>query len=243
MIAEAMLVPLESQKERDVEQLLKDYRAYWSPFGSARPLEDTGVVDAAYGPAGYIYTGALFDRQDRRLLAESYEALEHALTMLKIKENHLWLLLLSPYLGDPADPSIVDRWREHRPGLVDHHDRAIKTLARYLKHRELYPVYPKLMSEKEEARLEAKNAEVYAVFQRIRVSGVGVDAAKRQAADACDVPLSAVERIVEFRSDVKPDACQWGGCDRAPFSQNLCMRHYAQARRRRLKEGAESERS
>src|SRR4028118_2158126 len=91
LIAEVLALAFDTQHERDVEQLLKDYRAWHSAYGGARALEDTGVKDASYGPAGYIWTGAAFDRGDRRLLAESYEALEHALTMLKIRENHLWL--------------------------------------------------------------------------------------------------------------------------------------------------------
>lgn len=235
----SVLVAEKTQHERDVEQLLKDYRSWHTGFGAARALEDTGVVDAAYGPAGYIWAGAEFAEGDRRLLAESFDYLEHALTLLKIERNHLWLLLLGPYIGDPGDPSIVDQWRRQgRDNLVEYHDQAIRELAHYLRHKELHPVYPKLMSESEEARIEHQNAEVYAVFQRLRVAGASVEEAKRQTADVLpNVTIGAVERIVEHRSEAKPDRCAWGACERAPFSQNLCMKHYQQARRERQKRG------
>ena len=60
---------------------------------------------------------------------------------------------------------------------------------------------------------------------------MGVAAAKAQTAEACDVPPTVVEYIVELRSDMKPDQCSWSGCERAPFSRSLCMRRYQQERR------------
>jgi hypothetical protein len=44
-------------KKREVLQLLRDYRAWHTPHGGAMPLDETGVADASYGPAGLIEAG------------------------------------------------------------------------------------------------------------------------------------------------------------------------------------------
>lgn len=44
-------------KQREVLQLLKDYRAYHSAYGGAMPLDETHAMDAAYGPAGIVNRG------------------------------------------------------------------------------------------------------------------------------------------------------------------------------------------
>jgi hypothetical protein len=43
---------------------LKDYRPFHSAFGGAMPLDETHVVDAAYGPTGVLLTGAGFRKED-----------------------------------------------------------------------------------------------------------------------------------------------------------------------------------
>jgi hypothetical protein len=58
-------------------------------------------------------------RQDFRQsqLAESFEAIEGALTSRKSGgplKNAAYLVLLAPYLGDPADPSMVGGWRKNQ---------------------------------------------------------------------------------------------------------------------------------
>lgn len=165
--------------------------------------------------------------------------------------------LREAYLDDPGNYSIVDDWRGRlaqldqenerrarkkppippRVALVsprrflERHDAAIAYLAEDLKYTELHVVFARPMSETEETEMQGKNAEMFAVFQRLRVAGASVPAAKAQTAEKFDIPLSVIERVVEFRSHDKPDTCLWGGCARAPFRQDLCIAHYNQRRR------------
>ena len=111
-------------------QLLRDYRAFHTAFGGARPFDETNVVDAAYGPAGYIGAGQAFDKADRRLLAESFAHLEHALTLLQKEHMAAYLVLLSPYLSDPADPSLVEAWRERERKWERERERLRQTKAK-----------------------------------------------------------------------------------------------------------------
>ncbi len=100
------------------------------------PLDETGVRDASYGPAGLITTGAGFKEGDIEDLRDSYRKLNAAIRRLRREHKPrwveewrpfrhkdaprilrrdrfpLWAVLIGPYLGDPADPSIVDDWRE-----------------------------------------------------------------------------------------------------------------------------------
>jgi hypothetical protein len=62
-------------KHREVLQLLKDYRTFHTAFGGAMPLDETHVVDAAYGPAGMVASGAAFEERDVPGLRRSYEKL------------------------------------------------------------------------------------------------------------------------------------------------------------------------
>lgn len=239
-------------KKREVEQLLRDYRAWYSPFGGALAPEDSHVRSADYGPAGLIFSGCEFEREDRRLLRESFEALRLALVLLRSERGVIskhsngdeitglsaWTALIEPYLADPADPSIVDGWRKSEyisaKRFLERHDVAIEKLAQYLRKEDLHVVFPVRMSENEEQKMERQNADIYAKYQALRVSGLTrkvaiIQTAKHFRHGGAD----AVERIVEFRSENKSDQCAWGGCDRAPFSQNLCIAHYHQQRRKR----------
>jgi hypothetical protein len=224
-------------KQREVLQLLRDYRAWHSAYGGAISLDEAAnMTDTTYGPAGMVTTGAEFEPHDRKLLAESYEHLRHALTLLQ-NDGPLgmaaWSVLLTPYLGDPADPSIVAEWRKKRPNLAEWHDRAVSQLAWYLRKVDLHYVPPKIMSEQEEAAVEKQNASMYAVFQRLRVSGLKEDAALEQTAENFGVPSDYVRRVLEFRGDTKLATCAEGGCDRSVYQQNLCQRHYQRAWRAR----------
>jgi hypothetical protein len=178
----------------------------------------------------------------------------------RITGSAAYAVLIDPYLSDPADASMVDdlrakvaeidRENERRlmakqplrvamvspRRFLERHDAAISWLAWYLEHVDLYVVFPRRMSETEAAKIEHQNAEIYAVFQRLRVSGLNTGDAITQTAEDFGVSQGAVERIVEFRLEVRPDQCSWGGCERAPFSQNLCQKHYQQRRRERKKQ-------
>lgn len=231
-------------KKREVLQLLRDYRTFHSAFGSARSWDDQHVAQAAYGPAGIILAGAEYrdyTRDEVERLAKSYDHLEDALTYLK-GDGPLgvtaYTVLLRPYLGAEPDPSVVERWRTTKPLTAEWHDLAVGQLAHYLRHKKLYPIEPKRLSESEEKSIENKNAEIYANFQRLRNSGLSERAAAEQAGEEAKPAVSReyVERLIEFRDTLKPKVCIESGCDRKPERGNLCMKHYMQERRRQERE-------
>ncbi len=233
-------------------------------------MDDTHMAEASYGPAGLIFAGTEFEREDRRLLLESFAALWRSLARMQreprvgkhangevITGSAAYSALIEPYLSDPADSSMVGNMREKvrqldrenelrakkkppeppRVALVasrrqlERHDAAVRWLAKDLEDVKLHAVFPRLMSEREEGEMQDRNAEIFARFQRLRASGVKRIAAIDQTARDWDISSGAVERIIEFRSEDKPDECSWEGCGRAPFSQNLCQAHYMQKRR------------
>ncbi len=223
------------------------------------PLDETGVRDASYGPAGLITTGSGFEKCDIEPLRESYRKLDQALKILQEMDFLAWAALQEPYFSDAADSSAVNYWRKmleeldkenerrrkaKKPEKVGHvymrlqldrHERAVKTLARYLKGVDLHVVPPKLMSERERAAGEAHNAQVYAYWQRMRVAGGTEKQATRDTALEFKISEPEVERVVEFRSENKLATCAEVDCGRAVFSQNLCERHYRRAYRARKK--------
>lgn len=247
--------------ERDIIQLLRDYRAFHANYGGARPLDETHVSEAAYGPAGLITTGAGFEKRDIESLKASYKKLDHALEILNEMDWRAWMSLNDPYLSDIADYSVIEDWRTkiqaldkeneairrenerlkkkgrppsktERVALVfprlqlERHDRAIKSLAKYLRNVDLHVVHPKLMSRREEAAGESANAQVYATFQRLRVSGLREEVAAEQTAEMFGISKDEVERIVEFRADVKLASCAEPECGRTVYQQNMCQKHY-----------------
>ena len=161
------------------------------------------MAEAAYGPAGMITSGVEFDRRDRVRLAESYRLLEHALTYLKgdgPEGMTAYLVLLDPYLGDPADPSLVNEWRKKRPGLVEWHDYAIGKLAEYLKHKDLYVVWARRMTSREEKQVERRNDELFRLYQTYRDGdGMSRNKAIETASEHCGYSRSRGYEIVELR--------------------------------------------
>ena len=105
--------------EGEILRLLKDWRAFWSAFGGAMPLDETGLVDASYGPAGLVLSGAAFEKRDIELLRKSYRKLTLALKMLRAEHFQEWGALIEPYLSDVADNSCVDDWRKKVRALDD----------------------------------------------------------------------------------------------------------------------------
>lgn len=239
-------------KIRDVIELLSQYRSYYSPFGGALAPEDSHIRTAEYGPAGLIFAGSEFDSHDRRRIVESLEDVHCALVLLRSERGVIaqhsngdpitgvsaWASLIEPYLADPADPSVVEDWRlKAQRGYVgarrfiERHDAAIAQLAFYLGEVDLYVVYARRMSEREETEVENENAAIYAVVKRLVRGGLRLRAAMEQAAEDFRVDVGAVERIYEFRHTLKKPKCADEKCDRPPVAQNLCMRHYQQVRR------------
>jgi hypothetical protein len=238
---------------REVIELLRGWSVWHAAFGSAvSPDDAANMVDAAYGPNGIILSGAAYfkdyPRSHVRALAESYEALDEAIEQEKKHQEGFiaWLLLHEPYLGDPGDWRVVEGWREADDHRIKRHDVFVERLRRRLKHTRLYPIWPKPLSEKEEKTIEAQNAEIYATYQRIKNAGNTHNAAVKQTAayfsadQGADLSEDAVERIIEFRDTLKLPTCIEEGCDRVPYSQNMCMRHYQQRRRRARRDGEAS---
>jgi hypothetical protein len=239
--------------------LLKDYRPFKSAFGGAMPLDETGVRDASYGPAGIVLTGVQFEKRDVELLAESYDTLDRALRELMRHDFQLWASLIEPYLSDIADNSVVEDWREKLEALdkenaarrkakkpervalvyprlqLMRHEKAVEWLTDHLKGEDLHVVFPKLMSERERAAGDAANAQIYAYYQRVRVAGRTHRGAISQTAVKFEMPEDAIERVVEFRSDVKLASCAETGCKGKVFQQNMCVKHYNRDYRARKK--------
>jgi hypothetical protein len=65
------------------------------------------VAEATIGPAGLVLFGQKYRKAQREDLAESYKLHDHALTLLKVEDFRAWMSLVTPYLGDLADPSVV----------------------------------------------------------------------------------------------------------------------------------------
>jgi hypothetical protein len=253
----------------DVLQLLKDYRTFATAFGGARPLDETYVSQASYGPAGLILAGAEFKAGDIASLEESYFYLNIALHLLRREHFQEWGALIEPYLSDIADSSVVEDWRKkvgaldeenakirrenkerakkgkrsspkpEKVGFVfarlqlERHDKALDRLHEYLKNKDLHVVNPKLMSTQEQAAGDAANAQIYAYYQQVRVAGRTHRGAISATAWKFDITEDRVERIIEFRSEMKLATCAQPECERAVYSQNLCSRHYQQELKRR----------
>lgn len=157
-------------KKREVLELLRGYRAFHTPFGGAMPLDETGVIDASYGPSGFVEEGQYHPNGERQRLKASYDLLKHAITLVKgTPEGFIaWVLLHEPYFGDPGDPSVVAHWREKSPNKAEYHDMFVDRLAEHLKHKDLFVAWPHRMTVREEKLVERRNDEVYAEYRQIK---------------------------------------------------------------------------
>ena len=171
------------------------------------PLDETGVADASYGPAGLIEAGQGFDKKHRTRLKKTYRDLDHALRLLKAADHDLWIALHRPYLSDTADPSIVAEWRrkaergnEDAKGAVELHDLALRVLAILLHGVDLYVVFPKRMSTREEKQVDRMNDEFFALYKTFRYGdGMSRNKAIEKAAEHCGYGRSRGYEIVEVR--------------------------------------------
>jgi hypothetical protein len=166
------------------------------------PAEESYLASAAYGSAAFIEAGAYWPPEVREAARETYDLLEHALTLLEhegIVGRSCWLVLLSPYLSDPADPSLVARWRKEKPRLADWHDLAIRKLAGYLAAQNLFVMFPSRMTSGEERQIERRNAELYTVYQEMRAEGRRKSEAVELAAEFCGYSVRRAWDIVGAR--------------------------------------------
>lgn len=119
--------------------------------------------------------------------------------------------------------------------LLKRHDKAIEQLAEYLRDVDLYYIPVSQLSESEARADEHREAQMYASYQRYRVARNRHEQAVECTAHEFGTSTDKVETVIEFRRNVKADECSEAGCDRAPFSQNLCTKHYFQKRRSQTK--------
>lgn len=192
-------------KRREVLQLLKDYRTFHTAFEDAIPLDEAHVVDVAYGPAGMVFAGQEHTKARREALAESYGKLELALRALKGRDFRAWMALVTPYLGDPVDLSVVADWKRKAPRLesvrlfAERHDRATEALAGYLKDHDLFVLFPKRMTSQEERQIERRQDEFYALYRRLREEGKKKTVSGEEAAVMCGYGKTRAWEIVGSR--------------------------------------------
>lgn len=169
-----------------------------------------------FGPAGIIIEGMVYEKKYYHRLRTSYEFLELALKLLKLEHFELWMSLLEPYLGDPADPSVVEDWKEKsrdvwqgkklvRRGYVsarlflEREEKAVEKLAYYLRHKELFVLQPRRMTTRKPANVAERNDEFYALYKSLRADGFGKTKAVRDAAEMCEYGLTRAWDIVKLR--------------------------------------------
>jgi hypothetical protein len=194
-------------KRREVLQLLRDWRAFHTPFGGAMPTDESHLRSAEYTSGGYIESGDEFHPHDRRRLAESMDYLRHALTLLRIEDFDAWLSLRRPYLSDTADFALVSEWREKARrgsedarGVIELHDRGVGRLAGYLANTSLYVVFPKRMSSMREKQIERRNDELWSLYKTFRYSdGMSRNKAIEKASEHCGYGRSRGYEIVDGR--------------------------------------------
>lgn len=204
----------QTSKQRAVRQLLRDYRDWHTAYGGATEINLAAM--GQFGPAGMLAEGMAFRKKDYYRLKTSYEFLEAALTLLKIEHFSLWMSLLEPYLGDPADPSVVEDWKEKaqdvwegkklvRRGYISaqlflkREEEAVKKLAHYLRKKELYHVQPKRMTTRRTVNVAERNDEFWGLYKALRADGLGKTKAVNDAAQMCQYGLTRAWDIVKLR--------------------------------------------
>lgn len=184
---------------RKVLRLLQDYRSFHTPYGGAMPVDETGVKDASYGAAGYVETGEAFTDKEREFLTPSYKHLDDALYKLETgspAQRNAYLTLLKPYLGDPGDPSIVDKWNLYPYDCrKEWHDMAIEELAEMLAGKKINVVWPKRMSTRQEKHVDRMNDDAWRIYKQLRAEGKGKT---RSVADAALITGYTQRRMWEI---------------------------------------------
>jgi hypothetical protein len=189
-------------REREVLQLLRDYRAFHSAFGGAIPPEESYITTAEYHSGPDIEAGAYWPESVREIARETYKLLDHALDALYAEGTQgrlLYLLLLSPYLGAEADPAIADRWRARSENLAADLDLAIFKLAHYLRHQDLFVVFPSRMTSGQDREIERRNSELFQVYTQLRSEGRRKTESVETAADMCGYSVRRAWAIVKAR--------------------------------------------
>lgn len=188
-------------KQREVLQLLRYYRDWHTAYGGASELNLESL--GQYGPAGMILAGQPFDKENFSYLEESFGALEEALTRLRNGgplKNAAYLVLLAPYLGDPADSSLVDKWRQNpKDCRTEWHDLAIKELAWYLRNTDLFVPKTSRMQTRKPSSVKQMNDEFYSLYEKLREEGEKKTKAVETAANWCNYGLTRAWEIVKLR--------------------------------------------
>jgi hypothetical protein len=114
---------------------------------------------------------------------------------------------LPPYLGDPADPSVVAENRKRADqGLfsgrlfVDRYERAISLLAMFLEDQDLHVVFLKRMTSREEKQVDKMNDEFFGLYEAFRYGdGMSRNKAIEQAAKHTRYDRSRGYQIVDIK--------------------------------------------
>jgi hypothetical protein len=208
-------LPSSEARRREVRQLLKDYRVFWTPFGGARPLDETGVIDAAYGPAGYLYAGMQFTEDQAEMLRESYEVLDEGLRELKSRGDKgmwLWLALHEAYLSDPGDPSKVEHWKANHNPKYGNEREAVWWLGKWTieNDKDLYVVWPKRMPSRQSKHVDQLNDDWIELYRVLRSEGMGKSRAVVKACEITGYEESRGWRILKVREG-KPEEVEADG--------------------------------
>lgn len=195
-----------STREREVLQLLRDYRAWHTAFGGAMPPDESYVSAADYHSAAFLEPGLYWPREVRAAVAESYDVLEDAITLVKNEGPvgfNAWLAALSPFLGPEADPSLVEHWRQTKPILADWCDLFVRKVAGYLDRAiprvQLFVVFPSRMTSGQARRIEDRNAELFNVYLSLLGDGHRKTEAVETAAMMCGYSISRTWAVVKSR--------------------------------------------
>jgi hypothetical protein len=110
-------------------------------------------------------------------------------------------VLLAPYLGDPGDPSLVEKWQKNpKDRRTEWHDLAIAELARYLRNTDLYVPWTSRMQTRRPANVKQMNDEFHALYLKLREDGETKRKAIQTAAEWCDYSEQRGYEIVRVRA-------------------------------------------
>jgi hypothetical protein len=106
------------------------------------------------------------------------------------------------------------------------HDIAIEELAEMLEGVDLYYIPTSQMSEAQARATEHTERQMYAAYQRYRNAGSRHEMAVEHTSKQFMIPADRIETVIEFRRNTSEDECLQAGCDRAPYQQGKCHKHY-----------------
>lgn len=100
-----------------------------------------------------------------------------------------------------ADAQKAREWEKQHPEpqLIERHDEAVGRLADYLAATDLYVVFPKRMTSREEGQVERRNDEFFALYLKLREEKMGKTKAVETAAEMCGYGATRAWEIIKLR--------------------------------------------